>query len=348
MRIKILKAYNGDCILIETLDENQERFVILIDGGTASTFDYSLKKELKDVSKINLLILTHIDSDHIGGLIRFFKNSLIDRIEIDEIWINHPELIDITTGSLISYGQGDNLKTLIQQKKPKSVITPITNDTPQLTRRGIQFDILSPSSEIIELLYKNWKPELFKETSEKENISSSIDIENHNENLEELNKISFSSSKLLHNDLANASSIAFILRTVDGKILMFLGDSRSEIIEYALEQRDYTSSNPIKCDFVKISHHGSKNNTSQGLLEKIKTNKYIISTNGGTSKDKHPSRETIARIVWNSRRDLNQETIIFTNYSLQEIKNKIGNFVSEKDFESGNWKLDHKNEFILE
>ncbi|WP_047432772.1 ComEC/Rec2 family competence protein [Chryseobacterium indologenes] len=348
MNLKILKAFNGDCILIETLDENQEKFVILIDGGTASTFDYSLKKELKDIPKINLLILTHIDSDHIGGLIRFFKNSLIDRIEIDEIWVNHPELIDISTGSLISYKQGDDLKKLIQQKKPKSIITPLTSYTPQLTRRGIQFDILSPTLEIIELLYKNWKPELFKEESENKDISSSIDIENHNLSLEELSKIPFSSSKLLHNDLANASSIAFILKTVDGKTLMFLGDSRSEIIEYALEQRDYTSSNPIECDFVKISHHGSKNNTSQGLLEKIKTNQYIISTNGGTSKDKHPSRETIARIVWNSRRDLNQETIIFTNYSIEEIKNKIGNFISDIDFESGNWKLEYKNEFILE
>lgn len=45
----IVPAYNGDSILIKTFDESEKEFVILIDGGTSATFDYSLKKKLKEI-----------------------------------------------------------------------------------------------------------------------------------------------------------------------------------------------------------------------------------------------------------------------------------------------------------
>ena len=348
MTLKFLKAYNGDCILIETLDENQEIFTILIDGGTSSTFEYSLKKELEKITRINLLILTHIDSDHIGGLIKFFQNSLINKIEIDEIWINHPELISVTTGDLISFTQGDNLKELINTKKPNTLITPINSSLNIIIRKGLQFEILSPDLETLTLFYKKWKPDFLYKTIQKENISQSLEMSTYDKNLEELSKIPFIPANSLENDLTNASSIAFILKTLEGKKLAFLADARPELIDNILVNKGYSSSHPLICDLVKLSHHGSKNNTSPTILDKIKSNQYFISTNGGSSNHKHPSRETIARIIYNQNRNLDNEIIIFTNYPIQEIKNKIGNFISDKDFESGNWKLKHQNEFILE
>ncbi len=69
----VLPAFHGDCILIKTYDLNEDEFIILLDGGTSNTFKHSLKDELKSVTHINLLILTHIDSDHIGGLLIFSK-----------------------------------------------------------------------------------------------------------------------------------------------------------------------------------------------------------------------------------------------------------------------------------
>jgi len=91
---------------------------MLIDGGTAQTFRYSLKAELKGITRINLLVLTHIDSDHIAGLISLFKSSTIDDLTIDEIWMNHPEIVEVNTDALISTGQWDSLKELIFSKKP--------------------------------------------------------------------------------------------------------------------------------------------------------------------------------------------------------------------------------------
>ena len=56
----ILPAFHGDCIFVKTFDENNKEYAILIDGGTAQTYRYSLRPELEKVYHIDLLILTHI------------------------------------------------------------------------------------------------------------------------------------------------------------------------------------------------------------------------------------------------------------------------------------------------
>ena len=194
--IKILPAYNGDSILIKTFDENQEEFIILIDGGTPSTFEYSLKKHLKGVVKIDLLVLTHIDNDHIGGLIRLFKNSLISEIKIGEIWYNQPDVEFFEPKPekvLISVPQAEDWKTLIREKKKDVIIKEITTDNKTLNIKGLEFTILSPTQEIKNKLYEVWLKERNKSNkkTEKSLISTSTTI--YSRSLEELNEIDFNS-----------------------------------------------------------------------------------------------------------------------------------------------------------
>src|SRR5690606_17371506 len=152
----LLPAFHGDCILIKTFDVDHNEFIILIDGGTAKTFKYTLKAELKNVTRINLLVLTHIDSDHIACLISLFTSSLIDYISIDEIWMNHPELVEVNYDELISSAQGDNLKQLILNKKPNVNLLEISTAEKLIVRSGIEFVILSPTPQINNELYRQW------------------------------------------------------------------------------------------------------------------------------------------------------------------------------------------------
>lgn len=97
INVKIFPAGYGDCFLV-TIYNSDEKFNILIDGGLGDTYKNVLKKELKKLSqngqKINLLINTHIDSDHINGLIAFLRdNNKQQYIKIDEIWYNGLEQI---------------------------------------------------------------------------------------------------------------------------------------------------------------------------------------------------------------------------------------------------------------
>jgi beta-lactamase superfamily II metal-dependent hydrolase len=342
--INILPAYNGDSILIKTYDKNNNEVIILIDGGTPSTFEYSLKKELKGILKIDLLVLTHIDNDHIGGLINLFKNSLINEIEIGEIWYNQPDVEFYEPKSekvLISVPQAEDLKNLIREQKKDVIIKEITTDNKTLKIKGLEFTILSPTKEIKNKLYEVWLKIRTKFNEKKYNSLISTSTTKCSKSLEELNEIDFKPEKSINSDIYNSSSIAFILKCFDVSILL-LADSRAEIISESLISLGNSEMKPLEVDFVKISHHGSLNNTSQELLSLVKSNNYIISTNGGTSNHQHPSRETIARIVCKKNRS--EKTLnIYTNYSFDSLNSRIGEFVTDEDFKVGNWKIEHKN-----
>lgn len=81
----------------------------------------------------------------------------------------------------------------------------------------------------------------------------------------------------------------------------------------------------ITVDAVKIAHHGSKNNTSLSLLERINCNKYFISTNG--KKHSHPDLETLARIAIINK---DNETNIYINYEIEHIPLWFLNELKEK------------------
>jgi beta-lactamase superfamily II metal-dependent hydrolase len=110
----------------------------------------------------------------------------------------------------------------------------------------------------------------------------------------------------------NGSSISFVLEYGNKKIL-FLGDSHPSIIERELKKK--YPQEQLWFDAIKISHHGSSNNTSPSLLSFIDSDTYFISTNG--YKFHHPDLTTIARIV--GRKTCKNRKLIF-NYETETSK----------------------------
>ena len=90
MRLKMYPAKNGDAFLVDAGGT-----YILIDAGFASTYQDFIAKDLaqlaKDGSRLDLVICTHIDADHIGGLLEFFSlngTPATRVIEVDAVWHN--------------------------------------------------------------------------------------------------------------------------------------------------------------------------------------------------------------------------------------------------------------------
>ena len=74
--------------------------------------------------------------------------------------------------------------------------------------------------------------------------------------------------------------------------MVFLADSIPSHILDSLDSLGYNEDNPLEVGMLKVSHHGSKKNTSDELLKVIKTNRYIISSNG-----RNLSKECLSRII---------------------------------------------------
>lgn len=353
-KFKVLKAFHGDSIIIFTYDGNGTPYNLIIDGGTAKTFDTVLKNELKVLPKIDLLVLTHIDSDHIKGLIKFIKNENYNSNQVHKYWFNSKNVKFIPSGVNISYGQAKDFEQLLVSKKVElnRLHEGIINNKKIELATGIVAEILSPTQDILDKLYQNWEElKMHVEPTIKDvNISKVVQSQISRGELRDLALQRFKPEKSLMLDIFNSSSIAFILTTFDLKILL-LGDARPEILVAELQRLQYSVSNKLKVDYVKVSHHGSINNTTIELLDLIDCDRFIISTNGGTGKHRFPDREVIARIIFHPERVNSlfvNRRYIYLNYPLDLIEKKSGQFVCDIDFATGNWDLiDNVNVFPI-
>lgn len=92
--LKMYPAGNGDAFLIRDHATNPR--AILIDGGYASTFQEHIFPDLTRLAQhgysLNLVVATHIDADHISGLLAFFKlNGKAEDpkiIQVEDVWHN--------------------------------------------------------------------------------------------------------------------------------------------------------------------------------------------------------------------------------------------------------------------
>ena len=203
MPIKIeFLPISGESILITT---NQS--TVLIDGGRKKDFKI-LKNKLLDLKKpIDVMVLTHIDDDHIGGFNKIVNN--LTEFDIKELWFNCTEKQDyLDNGNSYnintSYKSGFSLFDELNKTNIKHVnyinaesynnIFDLTND--------IRIKILSPTKQVMNQLFSNWESSLYK----KENINTSAYYD-YDKKFVEL------AATVLRKDesLPNCSSIAFIM-----------------------------------------------------------------------------------------------------------------------------------------
>ena len=74
-------------------------------------------------------------------------------------------------------------------------------------------------------------------------------------------------------------------------------DSHPDVVETAVRALGFDETNRLRLDCLKVSHHGSKANSSPSLLRILDCRRFAFSTDG--SRHDHPDRETIARILKN-------------------------------------------------
>jgi glyoxylase-like metal-dependent hydrolase (beta-lactamase superfamily II) len=80
LRVTVIPVGHGDSALISWMPAKQSPFYVLIDGGTKSGGE-AVRKYLKDkgIKRLDRLVLSHFDSDHVNGLI-----NLVDDLDITE------------------------------------------------------------------------------------------------------------------------------------------------------------------------------------------------------------------------------------------------------------------------
>jgi len=117
-RIEMLPAAHGDCLWIE-YGTGQKVHRILIDGGPAHTYPALRERILHlpaDQRHFDLLVITHIDADHIEGILRLLLDAPALGCRFDRIWFNGRDQLNQVpdpAGQPLGALQGEMLGVLI-------------------------------------------------------------------------------------------------------------------------------------------------------------------------------------------------------------------------------------------
>jgi hypothetical protein len=117
-RIEMLPAAHGDCLWIE-YGSGRAVHRILIDGGPAHTYPALRERILHlpaDDRRFELLLITHIDGDHIEGVIRLLQDAEALDCHFERIWFNGRDQLDQVpdpAGRPLGALQGEILGVLI-------------------------------------------------------------------------------------------------------------------------------------------------------------------------------------------------------------------------------------------
>lgn len=314
LTINVLKALTGDSIFITYLGNDSKQYNVLIDGGMPNTFKNCIKKVINDIEYLDYIFITHIDRDHIGGILKLLESSYKDKIK--NIFFNSGNIVKVQNSTLISENDGKELITYINEspmiKSNKEEITIESN----FDFNGLKISFLSPTYETLNYFNKNYSLGIVKE----EALISDSSQSKTSLSLEELSQRLFC-EKSLDNDSANGVSLAILLEYTDKKILL-LGDAKDIVLIETLEKLGYKNKigERLKIDYLKLSHHGSKYHSSNQFLSMIECQHFIISTNG-SGNSRHPNIEVIARILCHQNRDINQKIYFYFNYNKEEYVN---------------------------
>jgi beta-lactamase superfamily II metal-dependent hydrolase len=307
IKFNFFKALAGDSILISTDKTN-----ILIDGGFGITYEEQVKPKINRLNNcLDLVVLTHIDEDHICGLIEMIKNDRKNTNKIKKLWFNSIKSIRVRKNKnvSVSYRQADTFDILLQEHNvPVNNGIFLTNSENQKKypiNNEIELQLLSPYESDLRILEKK----------EPKNQTP----------MECLRNKATQVSTTFGNDKRppNKSSIAFILK-YDTKSFLFLADANIEVINRSLDNLGYSEHNKLDIEFVKLSHHGSLENINEDFLKMISTEKFIILTDGKNKHNNHPSKEIFPLIIKHQAKDEDIEFIFnyegIKNRKLQEAK----------------------------
>lgn len=308
-RLTMLPAREGDCLLLDYGETEDSLRHVLIDGGRKSTWD-DIKLALESIAargeEIDLMVLSHIDADHLDGLIEMAEEG--SPLVPKALWYNGfrelERLVDIGGIQPLGFLGADKYSELLDELG-WSVNEEFNGNPLMIETRpepfefaGLTFTLVSPDRDKLNDLKRKW--DKWREAQDdgaaglgtadalgalqpfrKRPMPETLDVEE------------LSGPGGDDGSEANGSSIAMIVE-FDGKRVFLAADAHSDLLEAAIDA-DLERDGDAGFELFKLSHHGSRANITKEMLEKLKCHRFAVSTSG--ARFGHPDPECIARIL---------------------------------------------------
>ena len=306
LRLLAVQALYGDCLVVEARSQGVARHV-LIDGGPGGTYAEHLRPLLTRIAAdggiVDLAVLSHIDNDHVTGLLellgemrdpasgtsagelprirRLWHNSFSQAVgsaelepmirralaESDRTGIALPTIGGVMRG----VGEGDALRT-----SAMALDIPInggfTGGHVLVRERAVELDdlvihIVGPSEKILAKLrdvWMQWLKRHRRRGAAGEVLSVAAD-----------------------HSVPNLSSIVMLL-LMEGRSLLLTGDARGDQILDGMREAGLLDKDGRRhVSVLKMPHHGSSRNAGREFLAAITADVYVFSADGRYGNPDH-------------------------------------------------------------
>jgi beta-lactamase superfamily II metal-dependent hydrolase len=321
--LEMLPAEKGDCLLIEYGQKRNPRR-ILIDGGVESVYNDALRGRLELLTEqdradsFDLVVITHVDLDHIQGIVKLLADASRLGLRPRDVWFNGwNELSRAELGALEGEVLSEQIEALGWPKNTSSglvdemVVVPEVGPLPEVTLAGgMKLTLLSPGPQQLIALRLDWTKVLEAaglKPPVKADALAEVMRRRHREDdllgaasVDELAAAPF----LCDDSPANGSSIA-MLAEYGGKSCLLAGDAYAPVLAASLKRLlSARARQTLYLDAFKLPHHGSRYNLTSEVLKMVPSKRYLVSTNGARfgSHPGHPNDEAIARVLVSSKR----------------------------------------------
>lgn len=315
--INMINVEDGDCIIL-TLRKEESSALILIDGGYKKHYP-KLKSRLEELlpdfdNTIRLVVCTHYDNDHLGGVEKVIESY---HEAIEEIWIHK---IADTLGAQIdlmkerlavlekseesvsrlkylagfeAYGANSlvegykDLLRVIEKIESLGLEDKVREVTRGDYLEGFEeFSVVSPTGEYYNSYLDELKKEAFQEdvrnhVSERvrvaetfENFTDSESLRREIDRTRPCEKLKKSS---VENGVTPTNMVSIVtLLKFGGKKYLFTGDAGIE----TFESQKILDDDLKDLHWLDLPHHGSKNNTSKTMLDHFNPEVVFVSGKG--------------------------------------------------------------------
>jgi beta-lactamase superfamily II metal-dependent hydrolase len=327
LSLDVRRARKGDCLILH-YGTKEDPGVVLIDGGPSQVYTPQLKPRLAQIRNarglaaddplpVNLMMVSHIDDDHINGILELTKElvTATDQkqplpLKIRNLWHNSfddiignspKELLASVTASfgaagllgeldseefdahtahvLASVGQGFHLRDDARKLK-----LPVNKQFGGGLVMADKKDPIDFGKGLQFTVAGPMKAELIALQKEHDAFLKT----------EESKKNKAALASFTDNSVANLSSLV-LLAEVDKKRILLTGDARGDKILEGLELVQLlTPGGDMHIDILKVPHHGSDRNMETVFFKRVTADHYVFSGNG---EHGNPERETLKMLL---------------------------------------------------
>lgn len=289
-KIQAIPMNNGDFFVAKYEGMSGAEHVVVFDMGSQHAYFAAKRSVLAKEENIDLVVLSHIHDDHIGGALQYIYNvsACEEEPKITEWWFNvkrvGTKVAPIQEATLISVRNANDIAVYLSANYDTEHWKNDIVAGKRYDYDGLVVTVLSPR-----------RRDLTDEAPYAEDESVDIQL-SPRESDYAVKVVDFDLTKFAEDRKEEHERCIALLLDFEGKRFFWMADALPSAVCETLRELGYNEKNPLECEYTTLSHHGSKTNTSDELLSLIRCERFII-TGDGNNSYKLPDKETLARVI---------------------------------------------------